>query len=98
MVLCLLDSSRSFGSMIRSVVWRKLFDMGIIGRLLEIMTSFFIKRSQRVRIEREYSNLVLTENGGPQGSVLTLICWITLINDIFASFDREVRGLFIGDV
>ena len=42
--------------------------------------------------------MVLTENGGPQGSVLILMGWIILIYDIFTVFNEEVRGLFVDDV
>ena len=32
------------------------------------------------------SPLAQTPNGGPQGSVLTLFCWLIYVNDICASF------------
>ena len=45
-----------------------------------------------------YSSDRGTPNGGPQGSVITMISWLIYIDDLFDTSDADSKGLFMDDV
>ena len=94
-VLALLDVSKAFDKFNRNVLIKKLIDLGICDKLLQIVISFFHNRTQRVCVDNEFSNTTRTCNGGPQGSVITLFCWLVYINDLATAAGS---ALFVDDV
>ena len=73
-VLALLDASKAFDRIFRPLLFAKLREMGITGRLFSVLVSYFAGRYQRVNVEDAYSEFVETIHGGPQGSVIVLFC------------------------
>lgn len=97
-VLALLDCSKAFDRMFRSLLLNKLREMGVTDRLFMFVTAYFYRCRQRVKVNANFSDYVKTPLGGPQGSVITLLCWLIYINDISAEICDSGCGLFVDDV
>ena len=91
--LALADCSKAFDTMDRRLIISKLHKGGVRGRLLEWLAGFFHERWIRVVIDGVASPPAETANGGPQGSVLTLFCWLIYVNDICANFPHDKDDL-----
>ena len=97
-VVALLDCSRAFDRMSRPVLLDILHNYGVRGRLFEFVTGFFFERFQRVRVGTVCSDHSPTVHGGPQGSVITLFCWLLYINTICSQISKCKFGLFVDDI
>ena len=93
--LALLDVSKAFDKFNRHVLINKMICMGVHGKLLTCLISYFHDRRQRVRVDNAYSDILVTNNGGPQGSVITLFAWLVYINDLAT---ESGSALFVDDV
>ena len=68
--LALLDVSKVFDKFNRHILIAKLVRVGVHGKLLTSIISFFHNRRQRVRVDDSFSDILVTNNGGPQGLLL----------------------------
>ena len=76
----------------------KLEEMGVGGRMFNWINDFLKQRVIRVRVGDAISSQGIVENGTPQGSVISPVLFIVMINDIFSKVDRSVgRSLFADD-
>ena len=97
-MLALLDASKAFDRIFKPLLFVKLREMGITGRLFSVLVSYFAGRYQRVNVENAYSEFVETIHGGPQGSVIVLFCWLVYINDLSSLIEDSSFGIFVDDV
>ena len=56
--------------------------MGVPGWLLKIVIAFLSNRKMRVRYKGKWSSIKSLPGGGPQGTLLGLLLFIVLINDV----------------
>ena len=87
---CLVDFSKAFNRQDHCILVTKLSDMGVPGWLLKIVISFLQERRMVVRYRGKVSSPRLLPGGGPQGTVLALLLFIVLVNDI--GFESQVNN------
>ena len=78
----LIDFSKAFNRQDHSILITKLSDMGVPSWLLSLVIAFLKDRSMIVRYKGQQSNPKALPGGGPQGTLLGLLLFLVLINEV----------------
>ena len=73
-----IDLQKAFDTVNRSKLLNKLVQIGIEEKFVKIMGSYLEKRESCVRVDNQYSELIETNYGVPQGSILGPIFFLNL--------------------
>ena len=79
---CMIDFSKAFNRQNHNILITKLSDMGVPAWLLKIVMAFLKERIMVVRYKGATSSSKSLPGGGPQGTLLGLLLFIVLINDV----------------
>ena len=79
---CMIDFSLAFNRQNHNILITKLSDMGVPAWLLRIVMAFLSDRTMVVRFKGATSAVKSLPGGGPQGTLLGLLLFIVLINDV----------------
>ena len=79
---CMVDFSKAFNRQNHNILITKLSDLGVPGWLLKIVMAFLTNRSMIVRYRGARSSQKSLPGGGPQGTLLGLLLFLVLINDV----------------
>jgi len=94
-----LDYSKAFDSVCHSKLLTKLAGYGISGRLLEWFRAFLTGRTQRVVVNRSYSEYVPVISSVPQGTVCAPLLFLIYVNDVNDCVQNDVTiKLFADDL
>src|SRR6218665_337909 len=77
-----VDLEKAFDLMWTDGLLHKLQQHNITGQMFNWIRDFLTDRHIRVRVGAELSDLFLMENGSPQGSVISPVLFIIMMNDI----------------
>ena len=97
MIAVFLDIEKAYDMLWRYSIAQALRELGLVGHLPKFIMNFLNNRSIRVRIGDILSEAFLIENGIPQGSVLSCILFLIVINSIFDETVDIVKSLFCDD-
>ena len=89
---CMVDFSKAFNRQNHNILITKLSDMGVPGWLLKIVMAFLTGREMLVRYKGKQSGIKALPGGGPQGTLLGLLLFIILINDVGFEDQRNNVG------
>ena len=92
---CMVDFSKAFNRQNHNLLIVKLCDMGVPGWLLRIVIGFLTDRQMYVRYKGKRSSTKSLPGGGPQGTLLGLLLFIILINDVGFSGQANNTGELI---
>ena len=94
---CMIDFSKAFNRQNHNLLITKLSDMGVPAWLLKIVMSFLSDRSMIVRHKGASSSRRNLPGGGPQGTLLGLLLFLVLINDVgFLNQSNNVGQMITG--
>ena len=79
---CLVDFSKAFNRQDHNILITKLCDMDVPGWLLRLIKAFLENRRLVVRYKGKLSSIKSLPEGGPQGTVLALLLFLVLVNDV----------------
>ena len=92
------DLEKAYDTTWRHGIIQQLHNIGIKGNMIRFIDSFLSDRFIKVRNGNQISNPFKLEEGIPQGSVLSVTCFIIAINEIMKAVSRKVSGsLFVDD-
>ena len=91
----MVDFSKAFNRIDHNLLVTKLSDMGVPGWLLHIVMAFLTDRTMVVRYNGKQSSSKCLPGGGPQGTLLGLLLFLVLINDLGFDNQRNNAGELI---
>uniref|UniRef100_A0A3B3CGC5 Reverse transcriptase domain-containing protein n=1 Tax=Oryzias melastigma TaxID=30732 RepID=A0A3B3CGC5_ORYME len=93
-----MDIEKAYDMMWKDGLMIKMRRMGVNGRMFDWIRDFLEDRKIQVRVGKMMSGQFRTENGTPQGSVISPTLFLIMINDIFDKVPTELgRSLFADD-
>ena len=87
---CMVDFSKAFNRQNHNLLIEKLSDMGVPGWLLKIVMAFLKDRRMLVKYKGAHSSIKALPGGGPQGTILALLLFIVMINDL--GFENQLNN------
>lgn len=88
-----LDFKRAFETVDRNLLISKMKKMGLGGRVIKWFLSYLTGRSQRIKLGRNFSDILAIAFGVPQGTILGPLLFILFVNDIEIDLDCFVNML-----
>lgn len=97
MITAFFDTEKAYDMMWKEGLLIKLYKMGISGRVFNWIKDFLFGRKIQVRIGSDLSNQYTVGNGTPQGSVISPLLFIIMINDVFSKILVDIGRSLIAD-
>ena len=82
MLACFVDFQKAFNRQDHNILVVKLSDLNVPGWLLKIVIAFLSNRSMIVKFRGCQSSVKKLPGRGPQGTILALLLFLILINDM----------------
>ena len=79
---CIVDFKKAFNRQSHEILVTKLSDLGVPGWLLLLVIAFLKDRKMKVNFHGKSSSEKYLPGGGPQGTIIALILFLVLINDL----------------
>jgi len=83
LILIALDLEKAYDMVWRNRALKIIQESDINGKMFIFLRNFLKNRTIQVKAHNELSNIYLTENGLPQGSVISVTMFLLAINNIF---------------
>src|SRR5206468_2662048 len=90
-----IDFEKAYDLLWRKGLMSKLKKLGVSGKMFAFIDDFIQDRTIEVRVGKTKSKVMRLENGTPQGSVISLILFLVMINDLKVS--KSELSLFADD-
>ncbi|XP_023190232.1 uncharacterized protein LOC111608691 [Xiphophorus maculatus] len=98
LIAIFLDIEKAYDMLWKEGLLIKIKQMGIRGRIYRWIKNFLTERNIKVKVGGVLSSRHQIENGTPQGSIISPMLFIIMINDIFNNIDKSFGvSLFADD-
>ena len=92
-----IDFSNAFDMVWQKGLLIKMKKLGLTGNVFSFVNNFLTDRTLQVRVGADLSNIQLLENGTAQGSVISPLLFLIMINDLPKCLDGVESSLFADD-
>ena len=92
-----IDFERAYDMLHVPTLLNKFQKLGIVGNTFKWVESFLCNRTFQVKVGAELSDKFLQQNGTPQGSIISPLLFLIMINDIPTGVDGVEMSLFADD-
>ena len=92
-----LDYSKAFDMVWKNGLLHKLRNLGITGKMYKWIADFLTDRKIRVRVGTSISEPVNMDNGTPQGSILSPLLFVVMMNDLPSPTDMRIMPSIFAD-
>ena len=92
-----IDFERAYDMLNIPTLLRKLQSMGINGNIYNWLKNFLSNRTFQVKVGASLSDKFILENGTPQGSIISPLLFLIMINDIPSGLDNSVEMTLFAD-
>jgi len=92
-----IDFQSAYDMLWHKGLLRKLSGMGINGKAFTYIEQFLTNRTMQVRVGSELSVIHILENGTPQGSIISPLLFLIMINDLPNDITETETTLFADD-
>ena len=89
---------KAFDKVNRKQMMERLKQLGIPERFRKAINSYISNRTQSTKIEGIESEPLELENGLPQGSIISLICFLIYMNPVCECIEENIPGVFVDDL
>src|SRR5688572_21885651 len=92
-----IDFERAYDMLHIPTLLKKLQIMGINGNIYNWLRNFLSNRTFQVKVGASLSEKFILENGTPQGSIISPVLFLIMINDIPSGLDNGVEMTLFAD-
>jgi len=96
-VAAFLDFEKAYDMLWRDGLMQKLITLGVNSKMLGFINNFINNRTFQVKVNETLSEKKILENGTPQGSVISPILFLVMINDLKVSDPKTQQSIFADD-
>jgi hypothetical protein len=96
-VAAFLDFEKAYDMLWRPGLLTKVKRLGIHGNMFSFIENFISERTFQVKVGAELSEAKILENGTPQGSIISPILFLIMINDMAEICPEVEHSLFADD-
>ncbi|HMG39082.1 MAG TPA: reverse transcriptase domain-containing protein [Nitrososphaeraceae archaeon] len=92
-----IDFERAYDMLHVPTLLHKFQELGIVGKTFNWVENFLSNRTFQVKVGAELSDKFVQQNGTPQGSLISPLLFLLMINNIAAELDDVDMSLFADD-
>ena len=96
--LCFLDLSKAFDTVPRELLFQKLLDLGVSGKMFRVIVDLFSQNSAKVFVNGYFTRDFSINRGVLQGSKLGPILFNIFINDLLDKLNSGEFGALLDNI
>ena len=93
-----IDFEKAYDMVWKHGLMAKLMSLGVKGHMLNYIFNFIAPRTFQVEVSGTRSDPVPLDNGTPQGSVISPVLFMVMINDLVVKNDGMQQSIFADDL
>lgn len=92
-----IDFRKAYDSVNRQLLWRKLWDVGVRGRMFSALRSLYTDCLYSVRLNGHMTEWMEASSGLRQGCILSPLLFNLYVNDLAVVIENANRGIPVGE-